>query len=168
MDMNKEREVFESAYRFDSDLKYVVFCDVENKYKSQKEYEDYESVRQMAGRLNSHWGIWKAAKAQAVPEGFVLVPKEKFNVFWQDDDEPENFCSSETGFNSLGDCIDIGEVMNVKKHTLAHIETEILWGTWKYEKVEGSILKSEFFVGSYEDCLAIVEAAQGEGHDHIE
>ena len=43
-------------------------------------------------RLTDSWNAWKAAKAQAVPEGFVVVPKEptqemidKFpEVFYQD------------------------------------------------------------------------------------
>ncbi|MGQ9372717.1 hypothetical protein ACUM6W_02535 [Acinetobacter tandoii] len=28
-------------------------------------------------KLNLAWGAWQAAKSQVVPEGFVLVPKEK-------------------------------------------------------------------------------------------
>ncbi|MHA3062545.1 hypothetical protein [Acinetobacter sp. ANC 4641] len=96
---------------------------------------------------------------------FVLVPKEKLSVFWQDDDEPENIVSDESNFNSLGDCIELGDVMTIKKHTQSNIETETLYGTWEYEKVAGALLKSNFFVGSYKGCLAIVEAAQGEGHE---
>ena len=33
-----------------------------------------------AVRYNTAWRAWQAAKAQAVPEGFVLVPKEPTDI----------------------------------------------------------------------------------------
>ena len=69
------------------------------------------------------------AKAQA-PEGFVLVPESKISHFWQDNDEPENLCIDASGFNSLGDCIDDGEVMIVNKFTQANISKQKMFGVW--------------------------------------
>lgn len=42
------------------------------------------------------WSAWKEAKAQAAPEGFVLVPKEPYaylikHKLWQKDSDPEIF-----------------------------------------------------------------------------
>lgn len=69
-------------------------------------------------------------QAQAVPEGFVLVPESKISHFWQDNDEPENLCIDASGFNSLGDCIDDGEVMIVNKFTQANISKQKMFGVW--------------------------------------
>ena len=98
---------------------------------------------------------WQAAKAQAVPEGFVLVPKENISCYWQDNDEPENFCSNESDFDCLGDCIDLGEIMEINKFTQAHVNKEILFGTWFAEAIDPSE-KANFFVGTHAECLEIV------------
>ena len=95
------------------------------------------------------------AKAQAVPEGFVLVPKENISCYWQDNDEPENFCSNESDFDCLGDCIDLGEIMEINKFTQAHVNKEILFGTWFAEAIAPSE-KANFFVGTHAECLEIV------------
>jgi len=95
------------------------------------------------------------AKAQAVPEGFVLVPKENISCYWQDNDEPENFCSNESDFDCLGDCIDLGEIMEINKFTQAHVNKEILFGTWFAEAVDPTE-KANFFVGTHAECLEIV------------
>ena len=101
------------------------------------------------------WATWQAAKAQAVPEGFVLVPKENISCYWQDNDEPENFCSNESDFDCLGDCIDLGEIMEINKFTQAHVNKEILFGTWFAEAIDPSE-KANFFVGTHAECLEIV------------
>lgn len=111
-------------------------------------YTFYDSKTQAA------WGAWQA-KAQAVPEGFVLVPKENISCYWQDNDEPENFCSNESDFDCLGDCIDLGEIMEINKFTQAHVNKEILFGTWFAEAIDPSE-KANFFVGTHAECLEIV------------
>jgi hypothetical protein len=100
------------------------------------------------------WYAWQA-KAQAVQEGFVLVPKEKISYFWQDNDEPENFCSNESDFDCLGDCIDLGEIIEINKFTQAHVNKEKLFGTWFAEAIDPSE-KANFFVGTHAECLEIV------------
>ena len=60
MDIQKEREVFEQ-WAFQASRGWASFDrDSNGKYWPDK--------------LNLAWGAWQASKAQAVPEGFVLVP----------------------------------------------------------------------------------------------
>ena len=117
---------------------------------------------QASGNMDLHSYVYEfanaieqAAKAQAVPEGFVLVPKENISCYWQDNDEPENFCSNESDFDCLGDCIDLGEITEINKFTQAHVNKEILFGTWFAEAIDPSE-KANFFVGTHAECLEIV------------
>ena len=117
---------------------------------------------QASGNMDLHSYVYEfanaieqAVKAQAVPEGFVLVPKENISCYWQDNDEPENFCSNESDFECLGDCIDLGEIMEINKFTQAHVNKEILFGTWFAEAIDPSE-KANFFVGTHAECLEIV------------
>lgn len=77
------------------------------------------------------WGAWREAKAQAIPDGFVLVEKSKIRTWYQDDDEPENFCNSESHLNCLGDCLDDDDIITVNIHESAHISTRKVFGVWK-------------------------------------
>ena len=132
---------------------------------------------QASGNMDLHSYVYEfanaieqAVKAQAVPEGFVLVPKENISCYWQDNDEPENFCSNESDFDCLGDCIDLGEIMEINKFTQAHVNKEILFGTWFAEAIDPSE-KANFFVGTHAECLEIVAKnkamieAQEQTHD---
>ena len=114
-------------------------------------YEDYEEEHFELDRYGNfswigtadHFDIWQLCakakqaeidelKAQVaqVPEGFVLVPKENITHFYQDNDEPENCCLDASGFDSLGDCINDGEVMLVNKFTQANISKQQMFGAW--------------------------------------
>lgn len=47
-------------------------------------------------QINFGWRVWQAAKAQAVPEGFVVVPREPYaylikHKLWKKDSDPEIF-----------------------------------------------------------------------------
>ncbi|WP_010117883.1 hypothetical protein [Acinetobacter sp. P8-3-8] len=64
MDIQKERESFE-AYMAE---KYKNLMDRRQCLNNGGGY--------MAWDMNVAWKVWQAAKAQAVPEGFVLVPRE--------------------------------------------------------------------------------------------
>lgn len=135
MDIQKEREACEAApfNNFGLDAK------------------DFKTVGEYFRLLG-----WLAAKGQAIPEGFVLVPKDQITSFWQDADEPENFCSKADNFDALGDCIDLGDIMEINKHTQAHISTEKLCGTW-ISNPDNPIDKLKFFVGTQSECDAIVQ-----------
>ena len=127
----------------------LYWCDKQNQYRNNRVFQDSQT-----GWMNGAWYAWQA-KAQAVPEGFVLVPKEKISYFWQDNDEPENFCSNESDFDCLGDCIDLGEIIEINKFTQAHVYKEKLFGTWFAEAIDPSE-KANFFVGTHAECLEIV------------
>lgn len=72
----KERELFESKYRFNSDLKYLVYCLAQNKYKPNDENKKMHIVQTMADRANSHFETWLASSQR---EGFKLVPLQPTN-----------------------------------------------------------------------------------------
>lgn len=68
MDLQKEREAFEAVTNiyhciYDADLNYYL--------SGSKFVSDKAEIE-----VNAGWKAWQAAKAQAVPDGFVVVPKE--------------------------------------------------------------------------------------------
>ena len=78
MDLQKEREAFEavtSTYHciYNADLNY---------YFSGSKFVGNKAEIE----VNAGWKAWQAAKAQAAPEGFVLMPKEPtkeiVEAFW--------------------------------------------------------------------------------------
>lgn len=80
MNINKEREAFEAAMTskgiFDKDdiEKYIVFNAEQNKYEpSLACTEDDEFAIQW---MSIGWRMWCEAKKQAIPKGFVLMPKK--------------------------------------------------------------------------------------------
>lgn len=79
---------------------------------------------------DSYMRLRKDQSQTSVPEGFVLVSESKISCFYQDNDEPENCCLDASGFDSLGDCIDDGEVMLVNKFTQANISKQQMFGAW--------------------------------------
>ena len=149
MDIQKENNLIQEAFEVEADE--VGFC-LDQKWG---DYENPYENSDTALAFNLFKKGWQAAKAQAVPEGFVLVPKENISCYWQDNDEPENFCSNESDFDCLGDCIDLGEIMEINKFTQAHVNKEILFGTWFAEAIDPSE-KANFFVGTHAECLEIV------------
>jgi hypothetical protein len=136
----------------------------------QKEREAYKAALrnlEIEFFFATPFDIWLAAKreAQAVPEGFVLVPKENISCFWQDNDEPENFCNSSNDWDCLGDGIEKDQIMIVNKHTQAHISTEKFFGVWKLiETSYGTRWKFELFKSEFEAKQAMIEA-QEQGHE---
>ena len=67
MDIQKEREAFEAWYRKEYDN--TVIDDSE----FSEILGEYESNYYWVDELNQSWMAWQAAKAQAVPEGFVVL-----------------------------------------------------------------------------------------------
>ena len=155
MDIQKEKEAFEAWFESRYGAHFMQFALDLDFYVDK--------------HTQTCWEAWQV-KAQAVPEGFVLVPKENISCYWQDNDEPENFCSNESDFDCLGDCIDLGEIMEINKFTQAHVNKEILFGTWFAEAIDPSE-KANFFVGTHAECLEIVAKnkamieAQEQTHD---
>ena len=69
MDIHELRK-FESVYK---PSKEVAFCWLRKQYVQLSTEENHTEI---VDHANDSLRIWQAAKAQAVPEGFVLVPKE--------------------------------------------------------------------------------------------
>ena len=68
MDLQKEKEAFEAWYcRNHTGLKQSDLA----KFRTLSGYSFSDSLK-----INISWEAWQAAKAQAVQEGFVVVPKE--------------------------------------------------------------------------------------------
>ena len=71
MDFQKEREAFQKfcEENFDFEHHEQTYFDEQTQCYENDIGEDTESI-------NMAWMAWQAAKAQAVHEGFVVVPKE--------------------------------------------------------------------------------------------
>ena len=69
MDIYELRQ-FESVYK---PSKEVAFCWLRKQYVQLSTEENHTEI---VDHANNSLRIWQAAKAQAVPEGFVLVPRE--------------------------------------------------------------------------------------------
>ncbi|MCJ0928302.1 hypothetical protein MTX11_09975 [Acinetobacter lwoffii] len=148
MDIQKEREAFDAYFK--------------DKYPELHKgvFDENGDDRAIIG-YSFALSAWQAAKAQAVPEGFVLVPKENISCFWQDNDEPENFCNSNNDWDCLGDGIEKDQIMIVNKHTQAHISTEKFFGVWKLiETSYGTRWKFELFKSEFEAKQAMIEAQE--------
>lgn len=152
MDIKELKAEFEKLKYIEEKLEYLNFDEHLDCYV---EKSNGMPVGLAAWVNGAFYGFEQAATAQEVPEGFVLVPKENISCYWQDNDEPENFCSNESDFDCLGDCIDLGEIMEINKFTQAHVNKEILFGTWFAEAIDPSE-KANFFVGTHAECLEIV------------
>ena len=72
MDIEKDsnREAFEAIAENIRLLRGAKFKDGE--YVALSLFD--ESSKELAAQLNYGWEVWQAAKAQAIPDGFVLVP----------------------------------------------------------------------------------------------
>ena len=69
MNIEEERKAFEALYK---PCDRIAFCFGLKKYV-QLSREDNDS--EIVDHANQCWELWQAAKAQAVPEGYVLVKK---------------------------------------------------------------------------------------------
>lgn len=78
MDIQKEKIAHEKHLLSQGvDFKYlpnIQYSELENVYELIEWDEEYSEA---LNEINSSWCTWQAAKAQAVPEGFVLVDKHQ-------------------------------------------------------------------------------------------
>lgn len=79
MDIEKEREAFEAwflnKYQYSAEYFQITKFDADRGFYTAIDHHNPDSVNS-AWVLRSSFDSWQAAKSQAVPEGFVLVPKE--------------------------------------------------------------------------------------------
>ena len=87
MDMQKEREAFEALHN-QKIFKWFEFDSSVNAYVLKDISATLEKLTALA-ELNYGWDMWQAAKASAVPDGYVVVPKEPT---WEMIDAGENAC----------------------------------------------------------------------------
>ena len=97
MDIQKEKIAHEKHLLSQGvDFKYlpnIQYSELENVYELIEWDEEYSEA---LNEINSSWCTWQAAKAQAVPEGFVVVPREPYaylikHKLWKKDSDPEIF-----------------------------------------------------------------------------
>ena len=85
MDIQKEKIAHEKHLLSQGvDFKYlpnIQYSELENVYELIEWDEEYSEA---LNEINSSWCTWQAAKAQAVPEGFVLVPRAGAQYFSHD------------------------------------------------------------------------------------
>ena len=81
MDMQKEKIAHEKHLLSQGvDFKYlpnIQYNELENIYELIEWDEEYSEA---LNEINSSWCTWQAAKSQAIPEGFVLVPKAPTDI----------------------------------------------------------------------------------------
>ena len=80
MDIQKEKIAHEKHLLSQGvDFKYlpnIQYSELENVYELIEWDEEYSEA---LNEINSSWCTWQAAKAQAVPEGFLLMPRKCTN-----------------------------------------------------------------------------------------
>ena len=89
----------------------------------------------------------------AVPAGFVLVEKSQIKTWYQDDNEPENYCYEADSFDVLGDCLDHEDIIQVNKIEDTIIQTTPMFGVWKFKIIGGQVERDRFVL-----CQSEVEA----------
>ena len=165
----EERHLFELNFVHSSLLEYFNFNSDTGDYELVGVTPSFVARDVVYEIVNTGWAMWLRAKcnakSKAVPEGFVLVPKDKISHFYQDNDEPENFCNSSDDWDCLGDGIEKDQIMVVNKHTQASISTEKFYGAWKIIPTSyGTRWKFELFKTESEAKQAMIEA-QEQSHD---
>lgn len=126
MDIEKEREAFESVFTGAKgwDLTFIMGC-----------YQNIETLRAFAG--------WQAAKAQAVPEDFVLVDKRN-TEHWYLDDHEGMWWEQDGIDNSLCE-LDIGEVQAVEHKEYLITESNTLYATKVWDEENQDVDCWDFF-----------------------
>ena len=153
--MQKEREAFEAWYRKEYDN--TVIDDSE----FSEILDEYESNYYWVDELNQSWKAWQAAKAQAVPEGFVLVPVKEIKTWYLDDSEgiyredPEWLCD-----------IPVGEVVEVEHRVSYELDQDPVFAAIQWDEENSDVGYYETFKSKVEaekvaaHCKAMIEAQE--------
>ena len=94
-------------------------------------------------RLKDSWNAWKAAKAQAVPEGFVLVEKKNTEDWYLDD--CEGMWWDHDGIDGSLCELDIGEVQAVEHKEYLITENNTLYATRVWDDANDQVDCWQFF-----------------------
>ena len=68
---------------------------------------------------------------------------------WQDSSEPENIAFRAEDVETLGECYDVGDLVEIDKFKSVELDKSKLWGTWTNDK-------KQFFIGTKEECEKII------------
>ena len=167
MDINKEKIAHEKHLLSQGvDFKYlpnIQYNELENVYELIEWCEEYSEA---LNEINSSWCTWQAAKAQSIPEGFVLVAKKSVEHWYLDEgeylwmDEPDNWLCD----------MDVGDVQEVEHKEYIVTESNTLYATKVWDDEDQAVGSWEFFNSkddaekAAEYCNAMIEA-QEQSHD---
>ena len=132
----------------DSDFEIWQMC-------AEEKQDEITELKQKLDEAHKIRASWVEYSQKIESDEFVLLPRDKIEILWQDDDEPENFCSLESDLDCLGDGIDLNDIMTINKHYQANLKTEKLYGTW-FAEFGNPKEKANFHVGTHQECLDIV------------
>ncbi len=133
MDIQKEREAFDQYFK----EKYQEF--------HNEVFDENGDDRAIIG-YSFAWSAWQATKAQAVPEGFVLVEKSKTEHWYLD--EGEGLYMDDPGY-WLCD-LDIGEVQAVEHKEYLVTESNTLYATKVWDDKNKDVDSWQFFTSKDE------------------
>ena len=119
MDIKKEREAFDQYFK----EKYQEF--------HNEVFDENGDDRAIIG-YSFAWSAWQAAKAQAVPEGFVLVEKKNTEDWYLDEDE--GMWMDHDGIDGSLCELGVGEVQAVEHKEYLITESNTLYAAkvWDY------------------------------------
>lgn len=141
MDINKEREAYLAKLLEYGQITQDELNDLKYKIEINAFDSNYLSLR-FVDKINFGWSTWQAS---ANRDGFVLVPKDKVCTYFQDDDEPENYCD-EGNLNGLGDCLDGDDIISVSKYDQATISKVKMFGVWDYKQTKNGAERVKFVI----------------------
>ena len=153
MDIQKEREAFEE---------YII-----SKHKNRspliltQRIQHGFSENYIVQGVQDCWETWQAVKAQAVPEGFVLVPVKEIKTWYLDDSEgiyredPEWLCD-----------IPVGEVVEVEHRVSYELDQDPVFAAIQWDEENSDVGYYETFKSKVEaekvaaHCKAMIEAQE--------
>lgn len=158
MDLQKERDLYlaellEREVITQDEFRDLVFKPEINAFDS-----NYLSSR-FIDKINFGWSAWQA-KAQAIPDGFVLVPRKSIEHWYLDEgeylwmDEPDNWLCD----------MDVGDVQEVEHKEYIVTESNTLYATKVWDDENQDVSSWEFFNSkddaekAAEYCKAMIEA----------
>ena len=148
MDAQKEREAFEKECRLLCYKGNMVMSNLGNFYNNEQ--------------TNWMWQMWLSSKNQAIPDGFVLVPKKSIEHWYLDEgeflwmDEPDNWLCD----------MDVGDVQEVEHKEYIVTESNTLYATKVWDGENQAVSSWEFFNSkddaekAAEYCKAMIEAQE--------
>lgn len=167
IDLEKEREAFEinwlslggklDNFEYTTDQMYSL-----SKEASKKLSEQDKLISIMI--INQSWSYWLnfaranqaeitklKQKLEKIESGeFVLMPKGQIHKTWQDANEPENIVFKTDDLEMLGDCYDIGDLIEIKQYDSAYFNHSQIYATWTKDK-------AQLFFGSKEECNDVIK-----------